>query len=98
MADDEEEMLLLLFLVRQRQLNQRIWVHDINLRREILGEYHTLIPELRRDEQGFHKYFRMNKEQFDHLETSDQERFNKYAKTRICWRKIGSDIEISGHR
>ena len=35
---------------------KRKWVHEINVD---FGEFHTLMPELRRDEKRFYIYFRM---------------------------------------
>ena len=60
--------MLLLLLLCDDDPKPRSWVHDINLQREIYGEYHRLVPELRKDEKRFHIYFRMNTAQFDHLE------------------------------
>ena len=65
-SDEEEEMLMLLLMLGDRR--KRSWVHDINMERQLYGEYHKLIPELRKDEKRFHMYFWMNTAQFDYLE------------------------------
>lgn len=46
---------------------KRKWVHDINLERRTYGEFHTLMPELRKDEKRFYIYFRMTSECFDEV-------------------------------
>ena len=35
------------------------WVHPINAKRDELGEFHHLIPELKEDAERFYGYFRM---------------------------------------
>jgi len=45
----------------------RTWVHDINTKREGLGEFRRLVQELRNDSKRFHMYFRMTMEQFDYI-------------------------------
>lgn len=45
----------------------RIWIHSINLERHLHGEYHTLLPELRKDEERFYIYFRMTSDCFDEI-------------------------------
>ena len=47
--------------------NREIWVHPINLEREQYGEYHHLMPQLRRDPERFQKYFRMSPGTFDYV-------------------------------
>jgi hypothetical protein len=42
-------------------------VHEINMVRRKEGEFHTLYPLLRNDEERFFLYFRMNFECFDEL-------------------------------
>lgn len=44
----------------------RVWVHEINEKREDLGEF-RLVPELREDPKRFQMYFRMGLEEFDYL-------------------------------
>ena len=40
-------------------------VHPINRDRDLYGEYHTLLPELRRDCERFYDCLRMTPETFD---------------------------------
>ena len=42
-------------------------MHDINKKRKEEGEFHNLYPELRKDENRFYTYFRMNFESFDEI-------------------------------
>ena len=65
--------LLLLFYLRQRRkrkqkYRKKYWIRDIFRSRFLLGEYHTLVKEMREnDHESFYKYFRMTPERFDHL-------------------------------
>nr|CAI5824359.1 unnamed protein product [Callosobruchus analis] len=43
------------------------WVHEINVRREELGEYHRLVQELNEHPDRYHMYFRMTKDEFNFL-------------------------------
>jgi len=45
----------------------RPWGHDVNTKREELGEFRRLVQKLRDDSKRFHMYFRMTKEQFNYL-------------------------------
>lgn len=66
----KKRLLLALALRRRRKFySQRIWMHPINQQREIEGEFHTLIPQLRQDESRFQGYFRMSPAVFDELLT-----------------------------
>ena len=40
------------------------WVHPINIRRETYGEFHHLFEDLKKDEERFKVYFRMNLQSF----------------------------------
>ena len=66
-------LLLLLLLVRRRarrgqRRTRRTWVRKINSNRVNLGEFHSLIQEMRlSDHDSFFKYFRMSPSRFDHL-------------------------------
>ena len=53
-----------IFFFRRKK---RKWVHEINVERKDFGEFHTLMPELRRDEKCFYIYFRMPRECFDEI-------------------------------
>ncbi|XP_063925016.1 uncharacterized protein LOC135138913 isoform X2 [Zophobas morio] len=64
----DEEDLLLLAVAEDEEHNKRKkrkWIHDINLDREIFGEFHTLMPQLRADPKRFYIYFRMTSDCFD---------------------------------
>lgn len=65
------EQLLALLLFRRRlkrkRKNRLIWVHPINKRREEVGAFYTLFPDLRNDEEKFFNYFRMSISSFDEL-------------------------------
>ena len=67
----DREQLLALLLYRRRLKRKRktglIWVHSINQRREEVGDFYTLFPELRNDEEKFFNYFRMSISSFDEL-------------------------------
>ena len=53
---------------RNRQTRpRRFWVHDVLRRRDNLGEYARLVQEFRLGSDSFHRYFRMSREQFDHV-------------------------------
>lgn len=47
-----------------RKEKKRIWVHNINMKRKLYGEFHTLFDDLLRDEAKFFQYFRMTHEKF----------------------------------
>ena len=62
-SSDEEEMLALFTLMRKGR--KRKWIHEINMKREQLGEYHRLCRELECFEDIFFVYFRMSRECFE---------------------------------
>ena len=47
--------------------NRRCWIHEINLSRPRHGEFERLYKELRRYNDKFHSYLRMNQDTFDIL-------------------------------
>ncbi len=49
-SSDEEEALLLLAVLEDERA-RKMWAHDINKERLQFGEYHTLMPQLRKDEK-----------------------------------------------
>ena len=63
--DSDDEMLMMGYHILKRRRRKRMWVHDINSKREELGEYHKLVNELRQHPDKFYTYFRMSKEKFD---------------------------------
>lgn len=60
MSSSDEEQFLLLALQRNRK-KRRCWVHEINRKRETLGEYHRLCRELQSHKDRFFQYFRMSR-------------------------------------
>ena len=55
------------FLKVVNRQQRRFWIHEINLCRQEYGEYHHLMPQLRRHEVKFKEYMRMNTATFDCL-------------------------------
>lgn len=51
----------------EQRKSRRVWVHEINTQRNEKGLYHTLVQELRLDNERHSQYFRMDKDSFDHL-------------------------------
>ncbi|CAI6376538.1 unnamed protein product [Macrosiphum euphorbiae] len=67
---EEELEAVAAFVVLDEEENKtktREWVHAINKKRETLGEFHRLVPELKKDTKRYHMYFRMTMEEFDFL-------------------------------
>jgi hypothetical protein len=59
----------------------------VNQQREKYGAFHTLVKELELDQNRsrYHMYFRMHKEQFDHLHDLLKKRIEKQnTKFRKC--------------
>lgn len=49
---------------RKRAKKNRYWVHEVNRKREIVGEYYSLVvKQLEYDENRFFMYLRMSKVQ-----------------------------------
>ncbi|KAF5287582.1 hypothetical protein FQA39_LY15859 [Lamprigera yunnana] len=69
LSDWEEEIETVTALIVQEEATKssRPWVHKINKKRDELGEFHHLIPELQQCPKRFHMYFRMSKEKFAYL-------------------------------
>ncbi|KAL4132454.1 hypothetical protein QTP88_009598 [Uroleucon formosanum] len=65
----DEELLVIACIANKEEKREkkRLWVHNINLKREEHGEFHTLFPDLLQDEANFFKYFRMSSEKFFEL-------------------------------
>lgn len=53
--------------VKRKCKKRLIWVHEINQRREDVGAFYTLFPDLRNDDEKFFNYFRMSISSFDEL-------------------------------
>ncbi|KAL4135454.1 hypothetical protein QTP88_007063 [Uroleucon formosanum] len=66
-SSDEEELLLLYAIAGSQQKRKRIWVHEINKKRENYGEYHRLCRKLESHEDRFYLYFRMSQDSFEEL-------------------------------
>ena len=85
-------MLLLLWLRRRirRRNTRRYWVHPIQQKRDSLGEFHHLYPQLIKDSEKFIKYFRMQKSSFSELQDICQD---DLLKENTNYRKAISPIE-----
>ncbi|KAF5275922.1 hypothetical protein FQA39_LY00718 [Lamprigera yunnana] len=68
-SDWEKEIETVTALIVQQEATKSSlpWVHKINKKRDELGEFHHLIPELQQCPKRFHIYFRMSKEKFAYL-------------------------------
>ena len=69
-SDEEDAILITLALNAQQQLQRKqrkVWVHNLNIKRPDVGQYHTIIDDLRLDEGKFFGYFRMSINSFDEL-------------------------------
>lgn len=66
-SSSDEEFLLLCAVLRNSRKRKRIWVHDINKKRDEVGEYHRLCRELESHEDRFFLYFRMSQNCFEEL-------------------------------
>ena len=69
-SSSDEEELILLYLYRssrKRKNRRRFWMHSILQKRKQHGEYHRLVKELEMDGERFQQYFRLSKEQFEHI-------------------------------
>lgn len=47
--EEELETVAAFVALSEESKSSRVWVHDINKKREKLGEFHKLVPELRKD-------------------------------------------------
>ena len=54
-------------LLRRRRKEPRMWMHPMNHERLVESEYYTTMPHMRRDEEKFFKYLRMESQPFDEL-------------------------------
>jgi hypothetical protein len=52
-----------LLFTRKRHL----WVHNISSRCESFGDFHNLLDDLLKDEDGFWRYFRMSPDTFKYI-------------------------------
>ena len=71
LSSDEELALLASLLVREQRRKRRkprkYWVHPLNAVRMNVGQYHTIMYDLRADDNKFFDYFRMSQNSFDDL-------------------------------
>jgi hypothetical protein len=51
----------------KKRRRKRHWVHNINRKRSVFGEFSTLFPDLLEDDAKFFQYLRMSHEKFDYL-------------------------------
>lgn len=63
---EELEVVTAFLALEASKYANRVWIHEINEKREDLGEF-RLVPELREDPKRFQMYFRMGLEEFDYL-------------------------------
>lgn len=66
-SEFEEELENVAAFVLLQGNKRRKWVHEINIRRKELGEYHRLVQELKEHPDRFHMYFRMTEDEFNFL-------------------------------
>ena len=60
-------ILLLLRRIRRRRRQRAIWMHPLTTQRISVGQYYTIMYELRQDTEKFFNYFRMSQNTFDEL-------------------------------
>jgi hypothetical protein len=53
---------------RERRRKKMFWIHPINMKRDALGTFKHLFPDLLKDPRKFCNYFRMSIERFYELE------------------------------
>nr|CAI5822809.1 unnamed protein product [Callosobruchus analis] len=65
-SDSDEDMMIALACseIEREMRRPRFWVHNINFKREVYGEFYHLFPDLLGDEEKFFKYFRMSVRSF----------------------------------
>lgn len=67
-SSDEELLVIASIAEKEKKENKkRLWVHNINKKRDDYGKFHTLFPDLLQDKAKLFKYFRMSSEQFYEL-------------------------------
>ncbi|CAG4964145.1 unnamed protein product [Parnassius apollo] len=73
MDSSDEEMFLFQILfdeenrIKKKQRSVKYWVHDINRKRNIHGEFCHLFSDLQKDPSKFFQYFRMTFEKYQEL-------------------------------
>lgn len=89
-SEEDTENVVAFMLLKPNPSCRSIWVHEINQRREYLGEYSRLVQELRRHPQRFYMYFRMNEEKFEYIHSlieNDIRTKNTQFRRAICTRE-----------
>lgn len=71
-SEDEEVFVVAALLCEEdddknAESKRKFWVHPINKKRRLLGEFHHLFPDLERDHCKFFQYFRMSRMKFQEL-------------------------------
>lgn len=66
-SDSDEDIIIALACEEIEQQTPKIWIHDINLKRETYGEFYHLFPDLVADDVKFFKYFRMSLIKFNEI-------------------------------
>lgn len=96
-SSSEEDFVIACAVAEEEEHNmnrkRKPWIHNINLRREIYGEFHHLHGDLLKDERKFFQYYRMSPEKFTELVALLQPNIQRqHTKFR---RAIGVDERLS---
>lgn len=74
---------MLIRRLRQRRRTRRtVWVREIFLKRDDLGEFHHIMTDLKNDINLFHGYLRMNKETFEYILNAVRPRLSRESNFR----------------
>ena len=67
-SDDEDDVIaMMLCHMASKRIHRTCGVHPVKESREELGEFHTLVLELRNYPDRFQKYMRLTVEEFDEV-------------------------------
>ena len=70
-SDSDLDLALIIYyrerVKKRKRKRRRFWLHSTISQRDAFGEYHTLVQELRHDNERFRMYFRMSVTAFDYL-------------------------------
>ena len=80
-SSSEEETICVAMMLQEDQ-PKRIWVHDINKKRNEFGEFHTIFHDLTEDDKKFFIYFRMSYAKFCELLLAIEPRIEKNTNFR----------------
>lgn len=71
MEDSDEDIVVISCIISEEEerikRKRKIWVHNINSKRLIFGEFHTLYSDLLEDENRFFGYIHMTRKKFFEL-------------------------------